>query len=264
MEGADINKSLLALKECIRALHHGSSHKPFRGSKLTQVLKDSFVGENTHTVMIATVAPNSKNCEHTLNTLRYAYRVKEINVDDDDKVEEDQDESKMTTPKKKKTLVENKRSNTAIEMRKSRAVKMMVQPPPPPPSTPPMWASTTTSTKEKEEEEENVENVDDDDNDNDVVTKSSEEEEEDEDPVVKEILREETRLLSSHRREVKNMTQLISEELKLLARMEGPDACIETYVDKLDAILEEKFKCVSLLRDELNLFRTRLDVLSED
>ena len=81
---------------------------------------------------------------------------------------------------------------------------------------------------------------------------------------MKEILLEETRLLSSHRREVKNMTQLISEELKLLARMEGPDACIETYVDKLDVILEEKFKCVSLLREELNLFRTRLDVLSED
>eukprot|EP00939_MAST-03C_sp_MAST-3C-sp1_P001459 g1459.t1 len=78
LEGAEINKSLLALKECIRALHHKSSHTPFRGSKLTQVLKDSFVGESAHTVMIATIAPNVANCEHTLNTLRYAYRVKEM------------------------------------------------------------------------------------------------------------------------------------------------------------------------------------------
>jgi kinesin family protein 2/24 len=36
-EGAEINKSLLALKECIRALGRGDKHKQFRGSKLTQV-----------------------------------------------------------------------------------------------------------------------------------------------------------------------------------------------------------------------------------
>lgn len=73
MEGAEINKSLLALKECIRALDSDQGHIPFRGSKLTEVLRDSFVGDS-RTVMISCVSPNSGSCEHTLNTLRYADR----------------------------------------------------------------------------------------------------------------------------------------------------------------------------------------------
>jgi len=77
IEGAEINKSLLALKECIRALDMNSVHKPFRGSKLTQVLKESFMG-NSRTLMVANISPNSGSCENTLNTLRYAYRVKEL------------------------------------------------------------------------------------------------------------------------------------------------------------------------------------------
>ncbi|KAJ6372258.1 hypothetical protein OIU76_026692 [Salix suchowensis] len=52
IEGAEINKSLLALKECIRALDSDQGHIPF--------------------------PRHSGSCEHTLNTLRYADRVKSL------------------------------------------------------------------------------------------------------------------------------------------------------------------------------------------
>ena len=82
-EGAEINKSLLALKECIRALDEKKSnpdqHVPFRASKLTHVLRDSFVSKNdkSRIIMISCVMPSYRCCNHSLNTLRYSDRLKE-------------------------------------------------------------------------------------------------------------------------------------------------------------------------------------------
>ncbi|KAH8018706.1 hypothetical protein HPB51_010538 [Rhipicephalus microplus] len=100
MKGVDINKSLLALKECIRVLGRRGSHLPFRASKLTQVLRDSFVGENSRTCMIATISPGFKSCQHSLNTLRYADRVKEVGV-------EDSPDLKPASNEKEKVAAEN-------------------------------------------------------------------------------------------------------------------------------------------------------------
>ena len=82
IEGANINKSLLALGNCINMLHENNSkgqtnYIPFRDSKLTRLLKDS-LGGNCRTVMIANIAPSSSNYEDTHNTLKYANRAKNI------------------------------------------------------------------------------------------------------------------------------------------------------------------------------------------
>jgi len=79
LEGAEINKSLLALKECIRAMDQGAGHLPFRASKLTLALRNSFIskGNKSRIVMIACVSPGSSSADHTLNTLRYANRLKD-------------------------------------------------------------------------------------------------------------------------------------------------------------------------------------------
>eukprot|EP00615_Pteridomonas_danica_P009381 CAMPEP_0114370108 /NCGR_PEP_ID=MMETSP0101-20121206/32231_1 /TAXON_ID=38822 ORGANISM="Pteridomonas danica, Strain PT" /NCGR_SAMPLE_ID=MMETSP0101 /ASSEMBLY_ACC=CAM_ASM_000211 /LENGTH=193 /DNA_ID=CAMNT_0001521409 /DNA_START=84 /DNA_END=662 /DNA_ORIENTATION=+ len=70
MEGRQINTSLLALKEVIRAMQSGG-HAPFRQSRLTQVLEESLTGKQCKTVVIACVSAAAINCQHTINTLRY-------------------------------------------------------------------------------------------------------------------------------------------------------------------------------------------------
>ena len=87
-EGAEINKSLLALKECIRALQARKSsgnndiHVPFRASKLTHVLRDSFVSKSdkSRIIMISCINPSYISSNHTINTLRYSDRLKEQTV----------------------------------------------------------------------------------------------------------------------------------------------------------------------------------------
>ena len=56
-----------------------ADHVPFRASKLTLILRDSFVNKLNiaKVVMIACVSPGSSSSDHSLNTLRYADRLKD-------------------------------------------------------------------------------------------------------------------------------------------------------------------------------------------
>ena len=75
-EGAAINESLMALKECIRAKSRGEngSHL-YRRSKLTMALKDSFSLPKAITVIIATVSPASKDTERTHHSISNSFDI---------------------------------------------------------------------------------------------------------------------------------------------------------------------------------------------
>ncbi|CCG82907.1 Kinesin family protein [Taphrina deformans PYCC 5710] len=79
LEGANINRSLLALGNCINALcdPHRKCHIPYRDSKLTRLLKFS-LGGNCRTVMVVCVSPSSAHYDETHNTLKYGNRAKNI------------------------------------------------------------------------------------------------------------------------------------------------------------------------------------------
>eukprot|EP01006_Ploeotia_vitrea_P045050 TRINITY_DN66893_c6_g14_i1.p1 TRINITY_DN66893_c6_g14~~TRINITY_DN66893_c6_g14_i1.p1 ORF type:complete len:667 (+),score=59.30 TRINITY_DN66893_c6_g14_i1:98-2002(+) len=87
VEGANINRSLLSLGNCITILanaqqrsdkgHTTTPHIPYRDSKLTRLLKDS-LGGNTRTVMIANISPSCITYDETVSTLKYASRARNI------------------------------------------------------------------------------------------------------------------------------------------------------------------------------------------
>lgn len=80
VEGANINRSLLSLGNCINILSDkakAGSFVPYRDSKLTRLLKDS-LGGNTKTIMIACISPSFQAFEETVNTLKYASRARNI------------------------------------------------------------------------------------------------------------------------------------------------------------------------------------------
>jgi len=85
METKEINKSLMALKDCIRNRALAAQnfekfyHVPYRLSKLSLLLKDAFEVESKRlckTVVIANLAPTVADVSMSLNTLRYVTPLK--------------------------------------------------------------------------------------------------------------------------------------------------------------------------------------------
>ena len=244
MEGAEINKSLLALKECIRALDGNTTHVPYRGSKLTLVLKDSFTRQNSRTVMIANVSPAASSADHTLNTLRYADRIK-----DRGQAKRDRDmptppppssagvspvppySAPRVAPKKESPLVQAKGviSNSNIKNNvfndKDKGVRRLDQ---------------------DLDDELNAAGLDDD-NDDEEFHKT-----------VEDLFEEEEALLNLHMNIIQENAELLTEEGRLLQQIQSDDGDIDAYAARLENILDRKQELITILRGKLSGFRKQL------
>ena len=263
MDGAEINKSLLALKECIRALDQEKRHTPFRGSKLTQVLKDSFLG-NCRTVMIANVSPGLLSCEHTLNTLRYADRVKELKKGDKSEKKEDKLANALMLPRQNANVVRYNLEDNEEAL------------PPPKPIKPEEDSSRLLYKKSNKEDNKfkskigsgiaggknapqnpyiqaprNIEKPK-----NPAV--NMEELSEKHEQLIGVILAEEEDLINSHRKMIDEMVDMIKHQMGLLNEVDKPGSDVDNYVRELDTVLSIKEDMIKNIREKLRNFNDHL------
>nr|VDC77360.1 unnamed protein product [Brassica rapa] len=255
LEGAEINKSLLALKECIRALDNDQGHIPFRGSKLTEVLRDSFMG-NSRTVMISCISPSSGSCEHTLNTLRYADRVKSLSKGNGSK----KDVSSSTLNLRESTKVP---LSTALPTLPSNYDDDVNE----------MWNEENDDfdasdyEQEKQMWKKNVKPevsyaqeripkptipVKSRDMPRPDMKKSSS------DDNLNALLQEEEDLVNAHRKQVEDTMNIVKEEMNLLVEADQPGNQLDGYISRLNTILSQKAAGILQLQNRLAHFQKRL------
>lgn len=75
-----INKSLTALGHCIKSIGEGSSHVPYRNSKITRILKDSILG-NSSILMVINLSPSVNSANETISSLQFAERIKKVKLE---------------------------------------------------------------------------------------------------------------------------------------------------------------------------------------
>eukprot|EP00668_Euglena_longa_P002062 GGOE01002396.1.p1 GENE.GGOE01002396.1~~GGOE01002396.1.p1 ORF type:complete len:958 (-),score=204.08 GGOE01002396.1:195-3068(-) len=75
-EAQHINKSLAALGNVVNGLYMESKHIPYRDSKLTRLLRSSFVDANSRILLITNLSPTGTSFNESLSSLRFADRVK--------------------------------------------------------------------------------------------------------------------------------------------------------------------------------------------
>ncbi|XP_026153269.1 kinesin-like protein KIF2A [Mastacembelus armatus] len=237
LEGAEINKSLLALKECIRALGRNKPHTPFRASKLTQVLRDSFIGENSRTCMIATISPGMASCENTLNTLRYANRVKEFGISPSDIPFTQSGRSDLSPSYEVKELAVDPAA--VLESRQGGHINQLEV-------LEAQWGVGSSPQR-------------------DDLKLLCEQNEEEVSPqlftfheAVSQLVEMEEQVLEDHRVVFQESIRWLEDEKVLLEMTEEVDYDVESYATQLEQILDQKIDILTELRDKVKSFRCTL------
>ncbi|CAL2268739.1 unnamed protein product [Prunus armeniaca] len=75
MQTAKINQGNIALKRVVESIANGDSHVPFRDSKLTMLLQDSFEDDKTKILMVLCASPDPEEIHKTISTLEYGSRI---------------------------------------------------------------------------------------------------------------------------------------------------------------------------------------------
>ena len=226
---------MLALKECIRALRKGDdADVPYRGSYLTLVLRDSFEGttEDKKVVMISCVCPGHTSSDHSLNSLRYADRLKEQSAGNvvnhfvpkpevGRKAPAQPSVKKMPQPK----AVEKKEKVAERQEKLGRSFKDMEY----------------IHSKNSEEEKIGREMLD-------LHEK------------VETIIEEEEELLEIHVAAIKEDAQILTKEGELIALAQGEgDYEIDSYVEQMELLIHRKLKIYQNFYNKILTFKAHLN-----
>ena len=222
------------------------------------VLKDSFIG-NCKTLMIANVSPTFSCCEHTLNTLRYADRVKELKKGN----------SSTTVSQQFGNL-----SDMLMLPRKDTSKLFSIQPQQKPheEETHKRWKLPNNSgvpiqmdNSNSEKIAENLRNI------SNIMgyqkpqskliepaKTCSEQISEQHEKLIEIILSEEEELICFHKSCVDKGVESIKEEMGLLQNVDQPNSDVNDYVEKIGSLLAYRADEIAVLRGKLRQFADHL------
>lgn len=187
--------------------------------------------------MIAAVSPNVLSCEHSLNSLRYADRVKELASEsvDGQAAHDDwaQAQANASPPQpQKRRAAQPKQAPAPAHQQSERAV----QKPKPAPAKKEFVVAPIQAIQDEENDEMRISHEN----------------------LIETIINENDDIVAAHRQQVQDIMDLVKEEMHILSRVEQPGGSIDTYISSLDGILDRKMGIITQLRQRVHKFQAQL------
>lgn len=206
---------------------------PYRGSKLTLVLRDSFEGEseNKKVIMIACISPGHNSSDHSLNSLRYADRLKEQsnNLVNQYIPKPELVKKPSITPSAKKMPPAKKEVKREVEPQRQEKLGKSFK--------------DMEYIHDKNSEEEKI--------DREILDFHEK---------VETILDEEEELLEVHVNAIKEDAQILTKEGELIGLAQGDgDYDIDSYVQQMEILIKQKLDTYQNLYNKLMGFKAHLN-----